>query len=149
MTLTEEMKWLYILTVIKTSQTGKILSLEQKQAIEEFIRKKICPSIDYKKWLEIEKDMIKMKTEIMKLMYEGMVSSIGKGGLPKEAKEMFEQADLARLDDSMRGSIRELDFDKIENVFNELPEEQRKYLEPMFKEVKKISEQYKQEKKNG
>jgi len=148
MKLTEREKWLYYLTVLKTSQTGKILSLEQKQAISEFIKTKIYPKITYDEWREMEVDMIKMNTQIMDLMWEGMQTSIG-GKLPREVEQMFKVEDIAKLDNSVRDSLSTIDFEKLQGVFNQLPEKQRKELAPMFKKVKDISEQYKKEKKNG
>jgi len=148
MKFTGKEKWLYYLAVLKTSQTGKILTLEQKQIISDFIRKKICPEIGYDEWFEMEKEMIKLKTEIMNLMYEGMQSSIS-GKISEEAKKMFNESDLIKLDESMKESLSSLDFEKLQVVFNMLPEKERKDLEPVFKQVKKMSEDYKKEKKNG
>lgn len=146
MNWSEKEKWISYLSILHTSETFKRLSMEQKQIISEFIRKKIAPNIDHNQWLEIEKDLIKFKTEMINMFYEGMRVAIG-GKMTSEAKEMFKPDEIAELDRSMKEGLETLDFNKMQEIFDKIPESERKEFAPVFEQIKKMTEEYKKEKK--
>ncbi len=103
MTLNEREKWLFVLTVMKTSKRASSLPMKLKQEICEFIRKRIAPSISYDEWLKMEYDIRDEKADIMTLLMQGMSVALGEGDkLPPEAKEMFDESDFAKLDNAAR-----------------------------------------------
>lgn len=119
MTLTEREKWLFVLTVMKTSKRASNLPMKLKQEICEFIRKRVAPSISYDEWLKMEYDIRDEKADIMTLMMQGMSVALGEGDkLPQEAREMFDESEFAKLDNAARemnlrdeadGLLKELD----------------------------------------
>ncbi len=119
MTLTEREKWLFVLTVMKTSKRASSLPMKLKQEICEFIRKRIAPNISYDEWLKMEYDLRDEKADVMTLLMQGMSVAMGEGDkLPPEARDMFDQSEFAKLDNAARemnladeadGLLKELD----------------------------------------
>jgi len=142
MNLTDREKWLFILTVMKTSQTGKSMPVEMQQGICEFLRNKICPEIDYKTWEEMEFDIREIKTEVMDLMFKGMEVASGKSNQFPEAKQMFNETEMAKLDNKMRGELKKIDFDSLKKILEDLPEDKKKKLQPMFESIENLTGDY-------
>lgn len=139
-------KWVFILTVLKTSQTGKAMPTKTRDGVMEFLRKNICPDITYDDWLEMDHDIKKAKTQVMDLMFEGVQYATQNKSSP-EAQKMFSEADLGELDTKVRGELEKIDFGKLKKILEKLPEKERKELEPMFENVENLAGQYKIEKK--
>lgn len=139
-------KWIFILTVMKTSQTGKSMPMKTKQGVMEFLRKNLCKDVSYEDWLSMELDIKKAKSEVMDLMFEG-VQYATKNKLPPEAQKMFSEADLGELDTKVRGQLENIDFGKLKKILEKLSEKERKELEPMFENVENLAGEYKIEKK--
>ena len=76
--LTEKERWITILTVFKTSQIAKNLPKNIRVALEEPYRTKFCPSINYKDWLEIEQDIIKLTKDCINESIVLMLKAMGK-----------------------------------------------------------------------
>ena len=148
MTFSDKEKWILILLIFKTTQTGKNMPMKMKQAVCEFLRNKICPTINYDQWLQIEKDINKTKTEVMDLMYEGMKVATSSSKLPPEVQKMFSEADLGELDTKVKGELSKIDFGKLKKVLDKLPKETRKELEPMFENIETLAGEYAMEKKD-
>lgn len=144
MKLTNREKWLFILTAFKTTNTGKNMPLKMQQDTCEFLRKKLCPEIDYPEWLEMEKDLNKFKTEVMDFMFEATKASSG-AKLPPEARKMFNEADLGSFDSKVKGELSKIDFGELKKALEKLPKDKRKELEPMFENVENLAGQYKGE----
>lgn len=142
MNLSDREKWLFILTVMKTSQTGKSMPVEMQQGICEFLRGKICPEIDYKTWEEMEYDIREIKTEVMDLMFKGMEVASGKTNALPEAKQMFNETEMAKLDNKMRGELKKIDFDSLKKILDDLPEDKKKKLQPMFESIENLTGDY-------
>jgi len=140
-------KWIFILTVLKTSQTGKAMPLKMQQGVLEFLRKKICPDVSYDDWLSMELDIKKAKSEVMGLMFEGMQAATSNKSLSPEAQKMFSEAELGELDTKVRGELEKIDFGKLKKILEKLPDNERKELEPMFENVENLAGEYKIEKK--
>ena len=143
MALTGREKWLFILTVFKTTQTGKMMPLKMQQAVSEFLRKKIAREISYDEWLQMEYDIRKIKSEVMDLMFEGMQAATSDTALPPEARKMFDEMELGDLDDKVRSEVQKIDFGMIKKALESLPKKQKKELEPMFENVEKLAGEYK------
>jgi len=127
---------------MKTSQTGKSMPVEMQQGICEFLRNKICPEIDYKTWEEMEFDIREIKTEVMDLMFKGMEVASGKSNQFPEAKQMFNETEMAKLDNKMRGELKKIDFDSLKKILEDLPEDKKKKLQPMFESIENLTGDY-------
>lgn len=105
MVLSEREKWLFVLTVMKTSKRAKDLPIELKQEICEFIRKREAPSINHDEWLKMEYDIRDTKDKVMILLQQGMSMAIGEGDkLPPEVRKMFSEEEFAKLENVSRKS---------------------------------------------
>ncbi len=142
MTLTDREKWLFILTMMKMSNTGKSMPLEMQQAVCEFLKEKICPSIDYKVWEKMEYDIRDIKAQVIDLMFKGMEVASGKSDLPPEAKKMFNDMDLAKLDSKVKTELKKIDFDSLKKILKNLPDKEREALEPMFESIENLAGDY-------
>lgn len=142
MTLSDREKWMFILTVLKTSQIGKSMPLMMQQAISEFLREKICPKIDYDEWRNMELDIREIKAKVMDLMFKGMAVASGKSNMPPEARKMFSEMDLAKLDSKAKTEIKNIDFDKLKKILLSLPKDQQKELLPMFESIENLTGDY-------
>lgn len=144
MKLTNREKWLFILTVFKITHTGKNMPLKMQQDTCEFIRKKICPEIDYPEWLEMEKDMNQIKSQVMDLLFEATKASTG-SEMPNEARKMFSEAELGEFDSKVKGELAKINFDELKKALEKLPKDKRKEIEPMFENVEQLAGEYKGE----
>jgi len=145
MGLTSREKWLFILTTFKVTQTGKMMPLKMQQAVCEFLRKKIAREVNYDEWLQMEYDIRKLKREVTDLMFEGMQAATSDTKLPPEAQKMFNELDLANMDNKVRSDVSKIDFGILKKALESLPPKKKKELQPMFDNVEKLAGEYKGE----
>ncbi len=128
MTFSERELWIFIMTTMHTSSMAKQAGKITRQAIEEHLRKKICPSIDYKEWLAIENDIVTNRNMVMDTLMQGTLGSLGVG------REAFEnQADFKEMDEKVQGETQRL----LELIKNNMPEENIPQFEKALDELKK------------
>ena len=82
------------------------------------------------------------KAQVIDLMFKGMEVASGKSDLPPEAKKMFNDMDLAKLDSKVKTELKKIDFDKLKEIMKNLPEKERKALEPMFESIENLAGDY-------
>lgn len=125
------------MTVMKMSKYAKILPQPSRQAILEFIKKQLCPEMDYPEWREMEVDISELKKNVNRFMMEGIMTSIGKD-LPanSQAEEIF-KGDIRKLDDSVREEMKKIDLNKIKDS---IPKDEMKKLTKVFDMVFKAKE---------
>lgn len=142
MKLNDREKWMFILTVIKTSQTGKSMPLDMQVAVCEFLREKICPTISYEGWKQMEYDIRELKAEVMDMMFKGMEVASGKRKISPEAKEMFSELEMAKLDSRVKQEIKKIDFDKLKKSMKKLPNKEQEQIEPLFEAIENLTGEY-------
>jgi len=142
MTLSAREKWMFILTVLKTSQTGKSMSLKMQQALSEFLRNKICPEIDHDEWLQMEYDIREIKARVMDLMFKGMDVASGKSTFTPEAKKMFSEMDIEKLDSKVKSELKKIDFDKLKKSLLKLPKKEQDEIQPLFESIENLTGDY-------
>ena len=142
MKLNEREKWMFILAVMKTSQTGKSMPMKMNVAVCEFLRERICPNISYDDWKQMEYDIREVKSQVMDLMLKGMEVASGKSRLSPEAQQMFSEIDLAKLDTRVKKELKKINFTKLKKTMLGLPEEQQKEIEPLFEAIEDLSGEY-------
>ena len=144
MQLSEREKWMFILTVMKTSKTGKSMTLEMQVAVCEFLRERLCPSISHESWKEMEYDIREIKAQVMELMFKGMEVASGKSQISPEARKMFTEMDLAKLDSKVKKHLKNIDFDKIKKSLTGLPKDKQDELQPLFEAIESLTGEYNQ-----
>jgi hypothetical protein len=125
-TLSSREKWIFVLTVMKTSQMGKAMPMKMKQATCEYIRNKMCKDIDYPEWLKIEYDIKDLKGKVMDILMKGVDHAMGEAiKLPPDAQQVFDEAEFARFDDAVREEMKNID---LEELMKNLPKDKSKQM---------------------
>jgi hypothetical protein len=144
MKLSEREKWMFILTVMKTSKTGKSMTLDMQVGVCEFLRERLCPSISHESWKEMEYDIREIKAQVMELMFKGMEVASGKSTMSPEAREMFSEMDLAKLDSKVKNTLKKIDFDQMKKSLTGLPKDKQDELQPLFEAIESLTGEYNQ-----
>lgn len=105
--------WIFIETVLHTSQMVKHLKPDQITALAEYIRKQNCPNLSNNDWLDIEKSIVESKYIVMGSFATGISQAVG-GTMSSKAFE-----DIRNLDSGFRDSIIDLDVNEIESKLKE------------------------------
>lgn len=105
--------WIFVETVLHTSQTAKSLEPKQITALAEYIRSQNCPNLSYEEWLDIEKSIIDSKYNVIGTIATGITQAMG----GKMSSKAFE--DLRNLDSGFRDTVANLDVDQIEKRLKE------------------------------
>lgn len=128
--------WIFIQTVLHTSEQAKSLDPKQITALAEYIRSEHCPSLSYEQWLDIEKSIISSKYAVMDSFAHGLTQAMG----GQQSTEAFQK--LRNLDSGFRDSIEGLNIEEIEKKLKE-----SKVVLPDLTKVLDFAKDFKKERK--
>jgi len=127
--------WIFVMTVMHTEQTAKILSREQRVAIEEAIRKQNCPDIDYPEWEEIERNIVSNRDKIVSGFMSMLPAALGKRQLINGELDI-----LQMLDGKFRDSVKNIDFNFLKNCLPKNQSDETKRALAFIDEVEKLKQ---------
>lgn len=99
--------WIFVETVFHSNQYAQSLNLKQQQALLESIRKKHCPSITNKQWLEIELNIVNNRNILIDSMLESASASAGM------TNNILKFDEMAHFDSLFLQELSSFDFDGI------------------------------------
>ncbi len=129
--------WIFVETVLHTSQYVKTLPKKQITALAEYIRSEHCPNLSYQTWLDVEKSIVSSKYAVMDSLAKGVTKSMG-GDISSKAFD-----ELQKLDKGFRESIEDLDLNEIEKKLK-----QSKVELPDLTKVLELAKDLQKEKKD-
>ena len=105
--------WIFVESVLHTSQMAKSLEPKQITALAEYIRSQNCPQLSYDDWLDIEKSIIDSKYVIMGSLASGLTQALG----GTTSNKAFEE--IRNLDSGFRDTVANIDLEDIERKLKE------------------------------
>jgi len=128
--------WIFVQSVLHTSQMAKSLEPKQITALAEYIRSQNCPQLSYDDWLDIEKSIIDSKYVIIGSLASGLTQALG----GKISNKAFEE--IRNLDSGFRDTVANIDLEDIERKLKE-----SKITIPDLTKVLDLAKSYQKEKK--
>ena len=128
--------WIFVQSVLHTSQMAKSLEPKQITALAEYIRSQNCPQLSYDDWLDIEKSIIDSKYVIMGSLATGLTQALG----GTTSNKAFEE--IRNLDSGFRDTVENIDLEDIERKLK-----QSKITIPDLTKVLHLAKSYQKEKK--
>ncbi|HLC24857.1 MAG TPA: hypothetical protein VJJ25_04435 [Nitrosopumilaceae archaeon] len=128
--------WIFVESVLHTSQMAKSLEPKQITALAEYIRSQNCPQLSYDDWLDIEKSIIDSKYVIMGSLASGLTQALG----GTTSNKAFEE--IRNLDSGFRDTVANIDLEDIERKLKE-----SKITIPDLTKVLDLAKSYQKEKK--
>lgn len=89
--LTQREKWAIIMTVFKSIPMAKSMPRKNRQALQEYLRRKLCPDVSLDEWLVIENNIVSFKDEVLKTLTTGFYQAIGQKLPEKDESELLKE----------------------------------------------------------
>jgi hypothetical protein len=125
--------WIFVMTIMHTSQRAQSLSKEQRVAIEEAIRAKHCPDIPYQEWEEIELNIVKNRDKIQEAFISMLSMALGKK-IPSGI-----DSDLVKtLDDHFRHIVDHVNIAELREVIQQSHTPQSPEILDLINEIEKL-----------
>jgi hypothetical protein len=128
--------WIFVMTVMHTSQRAQSLEKNQRVAIEEAIRAKHCPDISYQEWEEIELNIVKNRDKIQ----EAFMSMLGMA-LGKKIPSGIDSHSLKTLDDSFRHIINHVNIADLRELIQQSHTPQSPEILDLINEIEKLQKE--------
>ena len=125
--------WIFVMTIMHTSQRAQSLAKEQRVAIEEAIRAKHCPDISYQEWEEIELNIVKNRDKIQ----EAFMSMLGMA-LGKSQQIGIDANSLKTLDDSFRHIVDHVNIADLRELVQQSHTPQSPEILDLIDEIEKL-----------
>jgi len=128
--------WIFVMTMMHSSQRAQSLTKEQRVTIEEAIRAKHCQDISYQEWEEIELNIVKNRDKIQ----EGFMSLLGMA-LGKSQAKGIDVDSLKTLDDSFRHIIKNINIADLREVIQQSHTPQAPEILDLINEIEKLKKE--------
>lgn len=116
------------------SEHAKNLKQEGRSALMDFIRKQIAPTVDYKEWATIERELSELKKTVNRYMIDGLMTSLKPEKISSDAEKIF-QDDISELDSKVRDEMKKIDLNKLkENITKDQMEQLNNLFDMVLKE---------------
>lgn len=116
------------------SEHAKNLKQEGRSALMDFIRKQIAPTVDYKEWATMERELSELKKTVNRYMIDGLMTSLKPEKISSDAEKIF-QDDISELDGKVRDEMKKIDLNKLkENITKDQMEQLNNLFDMVLKE---------------
>jgi len=128
--------WIFVMTMMHSSQRAQSLTKEQRVTIEEAIRAKHCQDISYQEWEEIELNIVKNRDKIQ----EGFMSMLGMA-LGKSQQIGIDANSLKTLDDSFRHIVDHVNIADLRELVQQSHTPQSPEILDLIDEIEKLQKE--------